>query len=417
MANESHERHFLSGKKIIVAGGGVAGLAFVISLRKLWPTLPGSDPLPTVMILERETLEDSLGISRQGYSLSLRSDRPSCGIQSLHKMGILEKMGDVAIHEARDLEGAGFAIWRDDMKTVMRMSPQKDKFLPFGSLRVVRSKMRQVLIDAAGEVQWGRGVKDVKVEENGIAVTTTDGAIEKCDILIAADGGSSKIRSIFRPDDVLIYRGYRCFMASANYGESKPPYPVDRMWGMLPDGKGNAAFLSPVDTHSALWSVTVPHDEKEEVPSSLVGEERAAELLKEAKQYAKTFTPLLAEMQAKTDLGTMRVLKLQDKDPFPHEKGSRLIYIGDANHAVSPYAGNGANLALSDGWDLAESMINAKSLDEAIIEYDKLAIDRSQRVLNMSRYTIKIAHSTGWTHWWYMRLFTVIGVLVWMFRG
>jgi 2-polyprenyl-6-methoxyphenol hydroxylase-like FAD-dependent oxidoreductase len=415
MAEDSHQIHFLSGKKIIVGGGGIAGLAFVISLRKLWSALPESVPPPIIKIFERETLEDSLSIARQGYSLSLRSDSPSCGIQSLNKMGILEKMGEVAVQEAKS-DGAGFAIWVDDLRTVLKMSPVKDKYLPYGSLRIVRSKMRRVLMEAAGDIEWGCGVKDVKVEESGITVTATNGTIEHCDILIAADGASSKIRSIFRPDDTLIYRGYRCFMGTAFYGKDKPPYPVDRMWGMLPDGKGNAAFLSPVDTHSALWSVTVPYQEEDEVDPSLVGELQTAELLKEAKQYAKAFTPLVAKMQEKTDLSTMRVLKLQDKDPFAHERNSRLIYIGDANHAVSPYAGNGANLALSDGWDLAESMMKAKSLDEAIVAYDKLAITRAQKVVNMSRMTIKIAHSTGWTYWWYIKLFTVIGFIVSLIR-
>ncbi|ODQ70252.1 hypothetical protein LIPSTDRAFT_107393 [Lipomyces starkeyi NRRL Y-11557] len=49
-----------------------------------------------------------------------------------------------------------------------------------------------------------------------------------------------------------------------------------------------------------------------------------------------------------------------DKEAFPHTGGNQnhvsVVFIGDSNHAVSPSAGNGANMALKDGWSLQSNL-------------------------------------------------------------
>ena len=63
---------------------------------------------------------------------------------------------------------------------------------------------------------------------------------------------------------------------------------------------------------------------------------------------------------------------------------------------MSPFAGNGANMALMDGVDLATELRDAKDIRTALDEFDKKSLARSQRTLNISHYTIAIAHSNGW---------------------
>src|SRR6201996_3386992 len=66
--------HFLSNKTILIAGGGIAGLSFAISLRKQWLSHPltSSAPPPRLQIYERDAHGDLL--NRQGYSMSIRED-------------------------------------------------------------------------------------------------------------------------------------------------------------------------------------------------------------------------------------------------------------------------------------------------------------------------------------------------------
>ncbi len=49
----------------------------------------------------------------------------------------------------------------------------------------------------------------------------------------------------------------------------------------------------------------------------------------------------------------------------------RVVYLGDAAHAMSPQLGQGANLALLDGWMLSEAMRGAESVTDALFTYSR----------------------------------------------
>ena len=123
-------------------------------------------------------------------------------------------------------------------------------------------------------------------------------------------------------------------------------------------------------------------------------------------------------MLEKTDPKTLMVFNAMDKDPFPHNSlpTSNVIFIGDANHAISPFAGAGANGALMDGWDLAESLAVTTSspptLAEALTSYDTQAIPRANTILRMSHFTIRMAHAGPVMHWVWA---VVLRFLYWAF--
>jgi 2-polyprenyl-6-methoxyphenol hydroxylase-like FAD-dependent oxidoreductase len=78
-----------------------------------------------------------------------------------------------------------------------------------------------------------------------------------------------------------------------------------------------------------------------------------------------------------------------------------VVFIGDSNHAVSPFAGNGANMAMADAWDLAEQLCKHETLEDALKAYDSIAIPRSKAVIKFSHRTIVLGHATGWRLWLY----------------
>jgi len=62
----------------------------------------------------------------------------------------------------------------------------------------------------------------------------------------------------------------------------------------------------------------------------------------------------------------------------------RLVFLGDAAHAMAPNLGQGANNALVDAVALTEKLATAPSLMQALVRYDQSRRPRTRRVQNMA---------------------------------
>ncbi|KAI0859691.1 putative monooxygenase [Xylaria cubensis] len=413
MSTHEAREHYLSGKKIVVAGAGVAGLAFAIALRKLWPS---SVEPPTVVIYDRDTKESSEG--REGYSLSLHGTDPDGGLYALKQLGLLDDILDLAIFRVQDQgRGSGsFTMWTHEFKPMISVRAKATADIPTASIRIARKELRRVLVEAAlanAEICWGTACTSVKQLDNGrLQIRLADEELAEtdteCDILVAADGASSKIRACLRPNDNLQFAGSVQIAGVAKF-ESAIPSPLDINWGGVLTGTGASCFFSRVDQHSLVWALSIleaaprpKHDNRDP--------QQAQEILREVRELGKDITEPFKTILNATDPSTIVVLNAMDKQPFPNDmKTGPVIFIGDSNHAVSPFAGNGANLALKDGWDLAEQLCRSSNLDRAMATYDKRSLPRAVATLKSSHWRIKVGHVTGLQYWMYRVFFTLVG--------
>ena len=404
-------QHFLSGKRIAIAGAGLAGPAFAVGLRKQWPS---TCPPPTLVLYERDTHDNAVG--RQGYSLSLRSDSPG-GLQALQKLGLLDATLAASVVAGDETHEAGFCLWDRDLQDILKIRTKPPPGLSVSGARIARNKLRTVMVDgvkeAGSEIIWGVGATGISRREDGrLELQLSNGETDVCDLVVAADGGNSKIRNQLRPDDVLEFRNISCLGAIARL-DGPIPKPVDINHGMVVSGTGTGLFFSPVDEHSALWNLSLRTDSPRVVKKPPLSAEDTEALLAEARTYLPKFTPLLAKMIDASDPATLMVFNAQDKAPFRHTDPDYpdVLYLGDANHAVTPFAGNGANMALADGWDMARLLCASSSLQGAIKEYDDLAVPRSTKVWKQSHFNMSVAHATGWRSTLYITLFRVVAFL------
>jgi len=409
--------HFLSGKKIVVAGAGVAGLAFVIALKKLWD--PSIEP-PVIFIYERDAKEPS--ITREGYSLSLNGVDHNSGLYALKQLGLLDDILDRAVFRVED-QGKGkghFTMWTHEFKPMISVRSKGTAGLPTAGIRITRKDLRRILIDAVparNHIYWGIACSSVERLDDGrlqvqlINQDTAEETYEECDFLVAADGASSKIRACLRPDDDLKFAGAVQLAGNAKF-ESDIPYPLNENWGGVLTGTGSSCFFSAVDKHTLVWSLSVL--EPEPRPKYDNSDPQQVEnMIRQVRELGKDIKDPFKAILDATEPSTTLVLNARDKQPFPHDpKAGPVLFIGDANHAVSPFAGNGANLALKDGWDLAEMLCMSDSLDHVMVAYDKLSVPRAIATLQTSHWRIKVGHVTGLQYWMYRIFFTVAGTIM-----
>ncbi|KAI1111054.1 putative monooxygenase [Nemania sp. NC0429] len=411
--------HFLSGKKIVVAGAGIGGLAFVIALRKLWPS---SIEPPTVILYDRDAEGSSIG--RQGYSLSLHGADRDGGLYALKQLGLLDAILDLAVFRVQD-QGRGtghFTMWTHDFQPMISVRPKAAVGLPTAGIRIARRDLRRVLVEAASasaEIRWGTACTSVRQLDDGrlrIQLMNEESleTEEDCDLLVAADGASSKIRACLRPEDNLQFAGSVQMAGSSRFEAAIPP-PLDTSYGGVLTGTGAACFFSRIDQHTLVWALSIleaaPRPKHDNTDLHQV-----QEMLRQVRELGKDITEPFKTIVDATDPSTTLVLNAMDKPPFSHDlKAGPVVFIGDANHAVSPFAGNGANLALKDGWDLAEQLCQSSGLRAAVVAYDRRSVPRAVSTLKSSHWRIKVGHARGLTYWMYRTFFTVVGLVMTLF--
>lgn len=409
MSHESEKgSHRLAGKHIIVAGAGIAGLAFARGLNQSWTSEYG--PKPRITVYERDPR--ALPAERGNYSLGLRSDSASLGMQALQKLGLFDDVFGARTQGSELPPLIRDANWNLISKMKVPSTPPDN--LPSTHMRITRNTLRECLIRGVEhdtEMIWEVGCNSVATMKDGrVEVKLSNGETTECDLLIAADGASSKLRRCLRPDDGLNYAGAVMIGGNATFPPGKVPEQLQQGHGPLLGGDGHGLVIFHIDETTYVWFVTrrspTPRTPVKGEQALKMKDEILAEALSEGKIFAEPFPSLIAH----TDPSTLKIMNAQDKPPVAHSEDTfnpNIVFVGDANHAMSPFAGNGANMALRDGVSLAESLCQSSSITSAVDAFDKECTPRCKSSLKKSHIVIRMAHSTGWMLWlaiWLLRI-------------
>ncbi|KAF3930086.1 hypothetical protein ABW19_dt0205286 [Dactylella cylindrospora] len=253
-------------------------------------------------------------------------------------------------------------------------------------MRITRVVLRNSLIESVPKdvtIKWGTiCTSAAKLDTGKIAVQPSDGKMDECDLLVACDGSRSKIRHSLRPDDAkLTFQNVTMIMGKAVYDGVVPP-PADVDFGMYLSGTGIGLFVAANDEHSMVWCLSYHSPEPRDIPKYPMSQEQLDSLIEETLERGRDILEPFSSYVKATDFDSLTILNVQDRAPFPHLEGSLadmpVVFLGDANHAVSPFAGNGASMALSDAWDFAEQLCKFPSLEQSIKAFDAMMLPRSK---------------------------------------
>ncbi|MBP2445366.1 FAD-dependent oxidoreductase [Rhizobium leguminosarum] len=244
---------------------------------------------------------------------------------------------------------------------------------------VERGQLRAMLIASLPEgiIQWGHRATEVAAAaDGGYIITFANGRLVKADVLIGADGAWSKVRPLLT-DVEPVYTGLS--FAEARLTEVSSQFPEQaEMVGMgtmfaLSDHKGILAHCEPGDVLCSYAAFRAPAEWSADVSS------KAGVLLEDVLarfgDWDRSLVDLITGSEA--SLVARPLFSLPVGHRWSHRAGTTLI--GDAAHLMSPFAGEGANLAMRDGADLAQAIIaHGDDIDAALACYEAAMFPRSE---------------------------------------
>jgi salicylate hydroxylase len=358
-----------SGLPVLVAGGGIGGLAAALAL------------------------------VRQGFRVKVMEQAPELG-----EIGAGMQLGPNAFH-AFDALGVGeqarkravytdFMVMHDalDEYQVGRIPTGEAFRQRFGNPYAVIHRADAHLsllegVQASDQVEFLTSTRVLRIEqdEQGVAVHDQHGNIHRGLALIGADGVKSVVRQQYVGDEARV-TGHVVYRAVVD----KADFPEDLQWNAAsiwvgPNChlvhyplRGGEQYNVVVTFHSRQaeeWGVT--EGSKEEVQSYFQGIcPRARQLIDLPKSWKRWATA--------------------DREPIGQWSFGRVTLLGDAAHPTTQYMAQGACMAIEDAVTLGEALrANGNQFEKAFDLYQRSRVARTARIVLSSREMGRIYHAQG----------------------
>jgi len=310
-----------------------------------------------------------------------------------HQGGMLDmhvESGQAALHAAGVFAGfqklflpGGDAMRILDKFGTVRMTHDSDGQRP----EIDRGVLRDLLLSALPTdlVKWGHRVTAVE----GRTVTFADGSSTTADVLVGADGAWSRVRPVLTPATPA-YTG-------VSFVEVRVLDAVHRRPGLaevvgpgmlfaLGDEKG---FLAHREGDGELCIYIALKTPAEWATSAEITREG---LLAQFADWAPSLKALITDSDG--DLIPRPLYALPVGTRWERVPGVTLI--GDAAHLMSPFAGEGANLAMQDGAELARALIdNPGDIEAALDKYEAAMFPRAASAAYESMYNLVESFKPG----------------------
>ncbi|KAI0007152.1 putative monooxygenase [Xylariaceae sp. FL0662B] len=255
-------------------------------------------------------------------------------------------------------------------------------------------------------IQWGKKVKEVQDDENGVRLLFEDGTTATGDIVVGADGVNSIVREhlLQRPNqDVLrtvpvalvigettlsgevfermLSLGHSCYVASSEDGSYSLFAGLNQANS---DGYSGQYY----------WFLMIEDDDAGKPDhwlQSASQSEKLAYAVKTTESLARNLTEVIRLTPAsglRTAPIVLRDLELRDLPT------SRVTILGDAAHPITPFRGEGGMQAIRDALNLSKALGQLDSNEPRAIQatlapYQREMLDRGANSVALSRNAFK----------------------------
>lgn len=310
-----------------------------------------------------------------------------------HQGGVLdmhEESGQAALRSAGVFEGfqqltltGGDALRIRDKHGDLVMSQEGNGERP----EIDRGDLRDLLLTALpdGLVKWGHRVTGV----TGRTITFADGSTRPAEVLIGADGTWSKVRPLLTPVQPG-YTGISFVEIRIEDAERRHPALAEVVGPgilfALGDEKGFIAHREGRGELCVYVALKVPADW---LASTEITRES---LVAHFDGWGAQLRALITETAGELIPRPLYALPVGVR----WERVPGVTLLGDAAHVMSPFAGEGANLAMQDGAELARALIdNPYDVEAALGAYEAAMFPRAAAAAHESWFNLVESFKPG----------------------
>ena len=341
-----------SVNKVLVIGGGIAGMCAAIQLRKVGVSVD-------LVEVDKDWRVYGAGITLSGPTL-----------RGFVEVGIIEAVRRLgALTDNLELyTPAGQKV--AELPTPRVAGPG----VP-GAGGIMRPVLAGILRDATlasgTAVRCGTTFQSITQSAAAVDVVTSDGRSGTYDLVIGADGLFSAVRkAVFKSAPEPTYTGQSSWRALA-------PRPATRSGAAMVMGGRVKVGVNPISGDQMYLFLTAPR----ETPVLL--DDRASldtlrELLMEFGGFIGEIRDQLSEKSCALYRPFYKLLV-----PSPWYVG-RVLLIGDAAHATTPHLASGAGIGVEDAVVLAQEIAKAPTVDAALESFMARRFERCRMVVENS---------------------------------
>jgi 2-polyprenyl-6-methoxyphenol hydroxylase-like FAD-dependent oxidoreductase len=319
----------LATKRVLIVGGGIAGLSLNLALRESpWH----------VELVERGT-----GWAQLGAGLAVQPNAMRA-LRGLGAAAAVERAGAV-IRRFRYLDRGGAPLCDVDLDGLW------SSVGPF--VGITRAALHDALRSGPDRCRLGTSVTSVTQEDELVTVSFDDAAVADYDLVVGADGISSDVRRLAVGGPAPAYGGQMAWRSLAPIRPSSLDgvqfwLGEDRFFGLCPAGGVTYGFgnLTCARLHEPVAG-------------------RARRLRERFAGFGAPVREYLAAVERDADIHCSPIEWL----PGAAWSHGRVVLIGDAAHAMSPMMGQGGCMAIEDALVLADELRRAVDIPAAIAAF------------------------------------------------
>ncbi len=370
----------LANKQVAIVGGGPAGLTLARLLQQQGVQ---------VNVYERDV--DPF-VRQQGATLDLHYES---GLKALRAGGLMDEF-------AQHYRPGADRITITDNQAVVRYAQPDDELVQDltseeARPEIDRGPLRSLLIASLepDTIVWNAKLADINPKEKGWTLHFADATTSYADFVVAADGANSRLRkhiTAIKP----IYSGITVVDGNISNAARNAP----RLWELTNGGKviamwqGKAIYLS-AKGEGSLNFYTGTREAEEWATTSGIDFTNREQVFSWFKERYADWSAEWHELFG-TDQG---YYVARPQYYFPTDQSwpalSNLTMLGDAAHAMPPFAGEGVNQAMQDALELYEALCKASfdTIQQAVASFEDKMRSRAAIVTEETLVNTEAMHS------------------------